>query len=198
MELELFDFHVDDIQWGDQSALVGRQFIVSLTEIQEQIKDLTQNIKLTAQLARPGESKRIIHVLDTLMPIAKVDDERRTFPGIDHPARLVGIGRTERLRNVLVTIAGRFPHAERMTPIEQPREGLIDMSGIGARYCHGSDSFHIILTLEGEAALSNLAFDQALRYIGVRVARYLAGVRKSGAAPDTKRICLNRIDRKLP
>jgi len=119
------------------------------------------------------------------MPIAKVDDERWTFPGVDHPARLVGTGRTERLRNVLVTIAGRFPHAELLTPIEQPREGLIDMSGIGARYCHGSDSFHVVLTLEGEAVLSNLAFDQALRNIGVRVARYLAGVYKSGAAPET-------------
>ena len=101
VELELLDFHVDDIQWGEQSSLVGRQLIVSLAEIQEQIKDLTPIIKLTAKLARPGESKRIIHVLDTLMPIAKVDDERRTFPGIDHPARLVGTGRTERLRNVL-------------------------------------------------------------------------------------------------
>ena len=45
MELELFDFYVDDIQWGDQSSLVGRQFI-DRAEIQEQIKDLTQNIKL--------------------------------------------------------------------------------------------------------------------------------------------------------
>ena len=74
MELELLDFHVDDIQWGEQSALFGRQLIVSLAEIQELIKDLTQNIKLTAQLARPGESKRMIHVLDTLMPVAKVAD----------------------------------------------------------------------------------------------------------------------------
>jgi len=123
VELELLDFHVDDIQWGEQSALVGRQLIVSLAEIQELIKDLTQNIKLTAQLARPGESKRIIHVLDTLLPIAKVADERRTFPGIDPPARLVGTGRTERLRNVLVTIAGRFPHAELMNPSSSPGRG---------------------------------------------------------------------------
>ena len=56
VELELLDFHVDDIQWGEQSSLVGRQLIVSLAEIQEQIKDLTPNIKLTAKLARPRES----------------------------------------------------------------------------------------------------------------------------------------------
>jgi len=56
VELELLDFHVDDIQWGEQCSLVGRQLIVSLAEIQEQIKDLTPNIKLTAKLARPRES----------------------------------------------------------------------------------------------------------------------------------------------
>jgi glycine reductase complex component B subunit alpha and beta len=198
VELELFDFHADDIQWGDRSSLVGGQLSVSLAEIQEQIKDLTQNIKWNAELARPGESKRILHVLDTLIPIAKLGDERRTFPGIDGSARLVGTGQTARLRNVLVTIAGRFPHTEAMTPIEKPREGLIDMSGVGARYCHGSDYFHIVLTLEGEAALSNLAFDQALRRIGVRVARYLAAVQKSGATSERKKICLDNVQSELP
>ena len=198
MELELFDFHLDDIQWGDRTSLVGGQLSVSLAEIQEQIKDLTGNIKWSAELARPGESKRIIHVLDTLMPIAKLDDERRTFPGIDGSARLVGTGQTARLCNVLVTIAGTFPHTEAMTPIERPREGLIDMSGVGARYCHGSDYFHIVLTLQGEAALSNLAFDQALRSIGVRVARYLAAAQKSGTASKPKTIRLDNVESKLP
>jgi len=198
VELELFDFNVDDIQWGDRSSLVGRQLIVSLAEIQEQIKNLAQSIKLTADLARPGESKRIIHVLDTLIPIEKIDDDRHTFPGVDAPARLVGTGRTARLRNVLVTIAGRFPHIDAMTPIEKPREGLIDMSGVGARYCHGSDYFHIVLTLEGEAALSNLAFDQDVRNIGVRVARYLARINKTGVAPERKKICLAAVQGNLP
>jgi glycine reductase len=198
VELELFDFHVDDIQWGDRTSLVGGQLSVSLVEIQEQIKDLTRNIKWNAELARPGESKRIIHVLDTLIPIAKLGDERRTFPGIDGPAQLVGTGATERLRNVLVTIAGIFPHTEAMTPIEKPREGLIDMCGVGARYCHGSDFFHIVLALKGEAVLSNLAFDQALRCIGVRVARYLAGVQKSSPASERKTIRLDNVASKLP
>ncbi len=198
MELELFDFHIDAIQWGDRTSLAGGQLSVSLAEIQEQIKDLTRNIKLTAELARPGESKRIVHVLDTLIPIRKVHDDLCTFPGIDVPARLVGTGQTQRLRNVLVTIAGSFPHPEAMTPIEKPREGIIDMTGVGARYSHGSDYFHLVLTLDGEPALSNIAFDQALRNIGVRIARYLAGAEKSGAAPERKKVHLAQVQKKLP
>ncbi|HVO92124.1 MAG TPA: glycine/sarcosine/betaine reductase component B subunit [Terriglobales bacterium] len=198
MELELFDFHVEDIQWGDRTSLVGRQLSVNLAEIQAQIKDLTRDIQLTAELARPGESKRIVHVLDTMIPIRKVHDELRTFPGIDVPARLVGTGQTERLRNVLVTLAGSFPDPEAMTPIEKPREGIIDMAGVGARYSHGADYFHLVLTLEGGSALSNLAFDQALRNIGVRIARYLAGAEKNGAAPEQKKVHLAPVQHKLP
>jgi sarcosine reductase len=198
MELELFDFHIDDIQWGDRTALVGRQLRVSLAEIQEQISHLTGNIHLTADFARPGESKRIVHVLDTLIPIGKVNSELRTFPGIDVPARLVGTGQTERLRNVLVTVAGKFPHPEVMTPIETPREGMIDMTGIGARYSHGADYFHLVLTLEGEPALSNIAFDQGLRSIGVRIARYLAGAEKSAAEPQRNKVYLPPVQNKLP
>ena len=99
---------------------------------------------------------------------------------------------------MLVTIAGTFPHLEAMTPIEKPREGVIDMAGVGAQYSHGSDYFHLILTLEGEPAISNLAFDQALRTIGVRIARYLAGAEKSGAAPKRRKLHLGPVQKKLP
>ena len=198
MELELFDFHIDDIQWGDRTSLAGGQLSLGLAEIQDQIKDLTRNINVAMELARPGESKRIVHVLDTMLPIDKLDDEARTFPGIDLPARLVGTGRTQRLRNVLVTIAGTFPHVEAMTPIEKPREGVIDMAGVGAQYSHGSDYFHLILTLEGEPSISNLAFDQALRTIGVRIARYLAGADKGATAPERRKLHLGPVHKKLP
>jgi glycine reductase complex component B subunit alpha and beta len=198
VELELLDSHVDAIQWADRTSLAGTQLNVSLSEIHDQIKDLTPNIKVAMELARPGESKRIVHVLDTFLPIAKIHDEHKTFPGIDIPAQLVGTGQTERLRNVLVTVTGSFPHPEVMTPIERPREGLIDMTGVGAPYSHGSDYFHLVLTLEAGPSVSNLAFDQALRAMGVRIARYLPGVQKIGAVPERKAIHLAQVQKKLP
>jgi glycine reductase len=198
MELELFDFHIDDIQWGDRTSLVGGQLSLNVAELQDRIGDLTRNINVTMELARPGESKRIVHVLDTMLPIDKLDDETRTFPGIDGPARLVGTGQTQRLRNVLVTIAGTFPHPEVMTPIEKPREGVIDMAGVGARYSHGSDYFHLVLTLEGDPSISNLAFDQALRTIGVRLARYLAKAAKVETMPERTKLHLAPVQNKLP
>ena len=72
------------------------------------------------------------------------------------------------------------------------------MSGVGARYCHGSDYFHIILTLEGEASLSNLAFDQALRISGYALRAISLGSEKARGAGEKKNFISVRIDKKLP
>ena len=129
MELQLLDYTLEDLQWSERTALNGKSLSVSIADLQEQIKDLSHGIQIDYELARPGESKRIVHVLDTVLPIAKLNGSGSTFPGFEGAAQLVGTGQTIRIRNLLVTIAARFPHPEAMTPIEKPREGMIDMAG---------------------------------------------------------------------
>ena len=184
LRLELLDFAIEDIQWGDRTVLEGGSLVVDPQDIQRQVEDLTRYVDIHYHLARPGESKRIVHVLDTFLPIEKLT-EGHTFPGVDSPAGLVGTGQTVRFKNLLVTITGQFPHLEDMTPIERPREGIIDMSGTGAAYSYGAEYFHLILELEPGAALTNLAFDEMLRTAGVRIARHLAKVEKVAAEPET-------------
>lgn len=198
VELELFDYRVDDLRWGGRTSLNGTSLTVSVADLQEHIKDLVRGIHIDFDLARPGEPKRIVHVLDTVLPIAKLGGSSSTFPGFEVPAELVGTGRTTRIKNLLVTIAGRFPHLEVMTPIEKPREGIIDLAGTGALYSYGSDHFHLILSLTPDPSLSNAAFDQALRMIGLRCAAYLARVEKKGIEPDRKLVALNPVHRHLP
>ncbi|HEY7322262.1 MAG TPA: glycine/sarcosine/betaine reductase component B subunit [Candidatus Binatia bacterium] len=198
MELKLYDYTLEDLQWSDRTALHGKLLSISVADLEAQIQDLTHGIQTDYQLARPGESKRIVHVLDTALPIAKLDSTGSTFPGFEGAAQLVGTGQTIRIRNLLVTIAARFPHPEAMTPIEHPREGMIDMAGIGASYSYGSDYFHLILALTPDASLSNAAFDQALRNIELRCARFLAQVEKTGVEPESKSIALLSVDERLP
>jgi glycine reductase len=198
VELKLYDYTIEDLQWSDRSALHGKSLSISVADLEAQIKDLTHGIQVDYQLARPGESKRIVHVLDTVLPIVKLDSTAFTFPGFEGAAQLVGTGQTIRISNLLVTIAARFPHPEAMTPIEHPREGMIDMTGVGAPYSYGSDYFHLILALTPDVSLSNAAFDQTLRNIVLRSARFLARAEKTGAEPERKLIALNPVDQRLP
>ena len=107
MELELFDYSIDELRWGERTALTGKSLSVYAPDLRELLKDLSHGIHVDYEIARPGESKRIVHVLDTVLPIAKLSGHAKTFPGFDGPAQLVGTGKTIRIRNLLVTVAGR-------------------------------------------------------------------------------------------
>jgi glycine reductase len=198
MQLELVDYHIDQIAWGDRTRLIGDSLEIGRDDLQERIRDLAQNIKIDCAIARPGESKRIVHVLDTVLPIAKANGIASAFPGFDGPAQLVGTGRTIRIDNLLVTVAGQFPHPESFTPIEKPREGILDMTGIGADYSYGSDHFHLVLSLTPESSVSNVTFDRALRAIALRCACYLGSIDKECCEPKRRIIALPPVHADLP
>lgn len=198
MELELRDYSIDELLWGERTTLTGTSLSLSENDLQDLLKHLSRGIHIDYDLARPGESKRIIHVLDTALPIVKLSGPGTTFPGFDGPAALVGTGVTTRIKNLLVTVTGRFPHFDELTPIEKPREGILDMTGIGAPYSYGSDRFHLILWLTPESSVSNAAFDQTLRAMALRCARFLAQVEKRDSDPQKHSVALPTVDKNLP
>jgi sarcosine reductase len=198
MELELLDYSIDELRWGERTALTGKSLSVYAPDLRELLKDLSHDIHVDYEIARPGESKRIVHVLDTVLPIAKLSGHATTFPGFDSPAQLVGTGKTLRIRNLLVTVAGRFPDVEALTPIEKPREGILDMTGVGAPFSYGSDRFHLILSLTPDSSVSNATFDQSLRNMALRCARYLARVEKANIEPEQQVISLKPVSEHLP
>jgi glycine reductase complex component B subunit alpha and beta len=198
MNLELHDYSIDELRWGERSALLGNSLSICKAELSDLLKDLSHGIRVDYELARPGEAKRIVHVLDTVRPIAKIPGSGPTFPGFDSPVELVGTGVTARLKNLLVTVSGRFPHFDALTPIEKPREGILDMAGIGAPYSYGSDDFHLILSLAPEPSISNAAFDQALRAMALRCARFLAQIEKTANNPEARSVALPPAGDRLP
>lgn len=198
MELELVDHSIATLQWGERTQLNGGGLTLALAELQNLVADLAHGIRLNFQLVCPGEATRIVHVLDTVMPIAKLSSPGETFPGFEGPAELAGSGQTSRIANLLVTIAGRFPHFEELSPIEKQREGILDMTGVGAPYSYGSDRFHLVLSLTPDASVSNAGFDNALRLMALRCARFIAAVEKIDSLPQTRIVGLNSAKKDLP
>ena len=198
MELTLLDYSLADIEWDDRTILTDGSLHISVADLQALLADLSHGIQVDCHLARPGESKRIVHVLDTVLPIAKITGPAATFPGFDGAADLVGNGQTARFNNLLVTVAGRFPDFNSLTPIEKPREGILDMTGVGAPYSYGSDYFHLVLSLTPDESVSNAAFDQTLRRMALRCANFLARVEKKDVTGKRRLVALPSVDAKLP
>jgi sarcosine reductase len=198
MELELVDHSIETLQWAERTQLDGRALTLALADLHNLIADFASGIRVDFQIVRPGEQTRIVHVLDTVMPIAKLSGPGETFPGFEGPAELTGTGQTVRIANLLVTIAGRFPHFEELSPIEKQREGILDMTGVGAPYSYGSDRFHLVLSLTPDASVSNAGFDNALRLMALRCARFIAAVEKIDSLPQTRIVGLNSAKKDLP
>lgn len=198
MELELLDFSIQSLEWGERTNLAAGALTLARADLQNLLQDLAHGIQVDFQLVRPGETKRIVHLLDTVMPITKIAHSSETFPGVEGAAELVGTGQTARIPNLLITVAGRFPHFDDLSPIEKQREGILDMTGVGAPYSYGSDRFHLVLSLTPEAAVSNAGFDNALRLMALRCARFIAAAEKIDMTPQRRVISVNEPNAQLP
>src|ERR1051325_5222563 len=101
MELEILDYSLDQVQWGEATRIDGRTLFLQPRDLQTLIKDLSPNIRVNFkidadlgvqgldlstlvkdlspkirvdfEIVRPGESKRIVHVLDAVVPLAKLE-----------------------------------------------------------------------------------------------------------------------------
>lgn len=99
MELELRKINIKDIQFGGESTGVKNNVLyISTKEVESILKEDERIKEVTVDIARPGESIRIIPVKDVIEPRAKVDG--KAFPGIAVEIEEIGEGITYALKIV--------------------------------------------------------------------------------------------------
>src|SRR5262245_46938583 len=64
---------------------------------------------LEIHLTHPGESCRIVHVLDTVAPMVKVEGRSTVYPGFFGTTMPAGDGRNHGLRGAAVIVCATFP-----------------------------------------------------------------------------------------
>ena len=113
----------------------------------------------------PGESVRIVGVLDAVQPCSKGEGGGGVFPGLLGPALPVGRGETHVLRGAAVLAAGFLPRAQ---------EAIIDMSGPAAELSPMAATHNVVVEFEraGDAPWEDV--DAALRRGLVKLAAHLA------------------------
>ncbi|MBB5173735.1 glycine/sarcosine/betaine reductase component B subunit [Texcoconibacillus texcoconensis] len=167
MKLEIGNFHVQDIVFGEQTFY--EHGILSINK-REALSEIYEDEKITYAdlvIARPGESKRIVPVKEAVEPRCKVSNGS-LYPGTIHPIGTLGEGRTHALRGSCVLAVGNKWGGF--------QDGLIDMSGLGAEQTVFSQTLNICLVAE-----TNETFEQdqqqkknkALRFACMRLAEYL-------------------------
>lgn len=197
MKLTLETFTVSRVELGTQTSLAKGTLTIDPDEMVRLAADGHSIASVRIALVAPGESARIVHVMDALEPRIKVGGDTVTFPGFLGPARTVGAGLTRRLGGVAVLESAELP--EPTGGILEFNEGLIDMSGPGADRCMCSTTQNVVLLFTAAEGATNRDFEAAIRLGALRVSRRLAETTLGAATPDTvEELVLGPVDPALP
>jgi sarcosine reductase len=128
MRLEVGTIQIRDVEIGRATALNDHTLVIDPEELRTLVLEDSHFADVQMHLVKPGESVRVIHVLDVVEPRWKVAGPGGVFPGFVSPALTVGEGRTHRLAGVAVAEVGA-PVPGESTVF---RQRLIDMAGPGA------------------------------------------------------------------
>lgn len=195
MKLELATFEVGDVILGNETVLGDGVLTIDEQALKELILRDDHFADVTIDVVRPGESVRLVHIIDAVEPRLRVTQPGTDFPGmLGMPAR-VGEGRTNRLAGVAVLGTSEPIPGE---PIYW-REAVVDMAEPGSVYSPFGGLVNIVLgftprsdLLESSATPNNLfegtpeafEYNRAMRVAGLKAAVFLAEA-TGGLEPDS-------------
>lgn len=163
MNLELRKITIKDVQFGDQCKIENGCLYINPKKLEEIVMEDSKVKSVSFDLARPGESVRIVPVKDVIEPRAKLNGD--TFPGLfKEDMEEAGSGITYALKGCAVTSTG---------PIVGFQEGVIDMVGPGTEFTIYSHLNHVVMIIEKQDYVDQHDHEVVVRLAGIKVATYL-------------------------
>jgi sarcosine reductase len=191
VKLELESFRVDRIELGTRAGLVDGTLTVDRESLTRLLLDDPRLSAVAVDAVHPGDSARIVHVLDAVEPRRKLDPPGSAFPGVTGPPTMAGTGRTARLEGAAVVLAG-LPAGADDPALWQ--EAVIEMSGPAAGYCPLSSTANLVLTVAPTPGLSGDETLSAMRLAAFRAAEHVADSVSPHRPDSVERLALDPVD----
>lgn len=164
MRLELGKIFIKDIKFGTETKVENGVLFVNKQELISEVSGDERLKSIDADIAKPGDETRIIPVKDVIEPRVKVNGAGGIFPGFISKVDMVGSGRTNVLKGAAVVTTGKIVGFQ---------EGIIDMSGEGAKYTPFSKTCNIVMICEPNEGVKQHEHEEAVRMVGFKAAEYL-------------------------
>ncbi len=177
MKLTLGKIHIQDIVFSDETKLENGVVHIDPSQLERKVLEDDKIATVSFDVAKPGESVRITPVKDVIEPRVKVEGPGGIFPGMIAGVDTVGSGRTHALAGMALVTAG---------PIVGFQEGIIDMSGLGARYTPFSQTINLVMVCTPREGIEAHEYERAVRMAGFRVATLLGELGRN-VEPDEVR-----------
>ena len=177
MKLELGYIFIKDIQFANVSKVEGGVLYVNKEELTELVMEDAVIASVDFDIAKPGESVRITPVKDVIEPRVKVSGTGNIFPGTLNKVETVGNGRTHVLKGAALVTTGKIVGFQ---------EGIIDMSGEGAKYSPFSETNNLVMIINPVEGTKQHDHEKAIRMAGLKVAAHIGELGKAVNADEVQ------------
>ena len=181
---------VSDLGFSSPARLANGKLFIDVDELAELLRSDPNVGEVRFEIARPGESVRIVPVKDVIEPRLSLIPEYPVFPGVlsawDPDSEGIPSGEIVSLGGMVVTTVGSIVGFQ---------EGLIDMAGPGARYSLFSRKLHLVLDVAVAGRMSRHDHEKTVRMAGLRASEYIArSVVRAAHAPESRETFVNPED----
>jgi glycine reductase complex component B subunit alpha and beta len=171
MRLERHVHDVAEVAFGSRTALSNGRLTLDGDHLARLVLVDDRLTACTIELAKPGESARVVHICDTVEPHWRTDGP--TFPGWGSEIRSVGDGEAHRLAGVGVTACCELPW-RKTGGIQIPRENIAELRGQFAELSPLGSVQNVVLELSLRDGLPDEECDRAVHQAEMVVAQDLA------------------------
>jgi sarcosine reductase len=195
MKLNMRDYQVHSVNWGDKSGYSGGCLTVCKKELftyLEGMKELEDFYIERLDLANPDTPTRIINVMEVLPAYARLEEGAVDYPGVLGKVQIVGNGISARLTNFSVLGVSPYPN--------RSKNRVVDKSGSGAEMSPFGKHCNLVFKLvKKDVSIPESDYQIAVKKIGLRLGVALARIAAASLAiPEEKEYCLNPVGSELP
>lgn len=201
MELTRKYYHVKRAVWGPETSLAEGTLTINRQELAELAARQTENIdQIDFHLVHPGESTRIIHLLDTLQPMCRLEGKGAPYSGFFGSPEMIGEGITALLKGFTVMQSAPLPwdSASASSGLLYPREAIMDMVGPYNGITPFSETVNLVMTYQLTPGKSAEEYDRDIRLSSLRVSEFLAAKAAQGEADSQELFSLEEQNPNLP
>ena len=167
MKLEIGNFYVKDIVFGSTTGYSNSVLTINKEEALSIVREDSHITEADIIIVKPGDKVRIVPVKDAIEPRCRLDG-KTVFPGVLGNLHQAGEGTLHALKGCSVLgVAKHFGGFQ---------DGLIDMSGEGAKYSYFSTVINVCLVAHTDEEFEHneqQKKNKAVRWASLKLAEYL-------------------------
>ena len=190
MKLELGNFHVEDIEFGSETAFNDGLLTINKEEALEVVYKDEHITEADLKIVKPGDMVRLVPVKEAIEPRYR-EEGGPVFPGVTGDLMQAGDGRTLAMKDMSVLVVGKHWGGF--------QDGLIDMGGEGAKYTYFSQLKNVVLVADTDEEFEKheqQKKNRALRWAGMRLSEYLGKALKDQEPDEVESYSLDPITKR--